>query len=110
MPAWERNSIAPIRYFAPRSIVARRRCAICLPRPLLEALFAEGDAASLIHETAFTQPALFVVQAALTDLWRSWGVVPDVVLGHSVGEFAAAYCAGVYTLEDCLSLVAIAQG
>ncbi len=77
-----------------------------LPRPLLEALFGEGDAGSLIHETAFTQPALFVVQAALTDLLRSWGVVPDVVLGHSVGEFAAAYCAGVYTLEDGLSLVA----
>ena len=77
-----------------------------LPRPLLEALFGEGDALSLIHETAFTQPALFVVQAALTDLLRSWGVVPDVVLGHSVGEFAAAYCAGVYTLEDCLRLVA----
>ena len=77
-----------------------------LPRPLLEALFGEGDAGSLIHETAFTQPALFVVQAALTDLLRSWGVAPDAVLGHSVGEFAAAYCAGVYTLEDCLSLVA----
>ena len=77
-----------------------------LPRPLLEVLFGEGDASSLIHETAFTQPALFVVQAALTDLWRSWGVVPDVVLGHSVGEFAAAYCAEVYTLEDCLKLVA----
>jgi acyl transferase domain-containing protein/surfactin synthase thioesterase subunit/acyl carrier protein len=76
-----------------------------LPRPLLEVLFGEGDVSSLIHETAFTQPALFVVQAALTDLWRSWGVVPDVVLGHSVGEFAAAYCAEVYTLEDCLRLV-----
>jgi acyl transferase domain-containing protein/surfactin synthase thioesterase subunit/acyl carrier protein len=76
-----------------------------LPRPLLEVLFGEGDAGSLIHETAFTQPGLFVVQAALTDLWRSWGVVPDVVLGHSVGEFAAAYCAEVYTLEDCLRLV-----
>ena len=76
-----------------------------LPRPLLEVLFGEGDASSLIHETAFTQPALFVVQAALTDLWRSWGLVPDVVLGHSVGEFAAAYCAEVYTLEDCLKLV-----
>ena len=77
-----------------------------LPRPLLEVLFGEGDASPLIHETAFTQPALFAVQAALTDLWRSWGVVPDVVLGHSVGEFAAAYCAEVYTLEDCLKLVA----
>jgi acyl transferase domain-containing protein/surfactin synthase thioesterase subunit/acyl carrier protein len=77
-----------------------------LPRPLLEALFGEEDALSLIHETAFAQPALFVVQAALADLLRSWGVVPDVVLGHSVGEFAAAYCAGVYTLEDCLRLIA----
>jgi acyl transferase domain-containing protein/surfactin synthase thioesterase subunit/acyl carrier protein len=76
-----------------------------LPRPLLEVLFGEGEASSLVHETAFTQPALFVVQAALTDLWRSWGIVPDVVLGHSVGEFAAAYCAGVYTLEDGLRLV-----
>jgi acyl transferase domain-containing protein/surfactin synthase thioesterase subunit/acyl carrier protein len=78
----------------------------CLPRPLLEALFGEGDASSLIHETAFTQPALFVVQAALTDSLGSWGVKPDFVLGHSVGEFAAAYCAGVYTLADCLRLVA----
>jgi acyl transferase domain-containing protein/surfactin synthase thioesterase subunit/acyl carrier protein len=76
-----------------------------LPRPLIEVLFGEGDANTLIHETAFTQPALFVLQAALTDLWRSWGVVPDAVLGHSVGEFAAAYCAEVYTLEDCLKLV-----
>jgi acyl transferase domain-containing protein/surfactin synthase thioesterase subunit len=86
------------------------RCAAALrgslPQPLLEVLFDEGSAGSLIHETAFTQPALFVVQAALTDLWRSWGLIPDVVLGHSVGEFAAAYCAGVYALEDCLNLVA----
>src|SRR5579863_802873 len=77
-----------------------------LPRPLHEALIGEGDAGSLIHETAFTQPALFAVQAALVDLLRSWGVVPGVVLGHSVGEFAAAYCAGVYTLEDGLRLTA----
>jgi acyl transferase domain-containing protein/surfactin synthase thioesterase subunit/acyl carrier protein len=77
-----------------------------LPRPLLEALVGEGNAGSLIHETAFTQPAIFAVQAALIDLLRSWGVVPDVVLGHSVGEFAAAYCAGVYALEDCLTLTA----
>jgi acyl transferase domain-containing protein/surfactin synthase thioesterase subunit/acyl carrier protein len=77
-----------------------------LQRPLIEALFSENDAGSLIHETAFTQPALFAVQAALIDMLRSWGVVPDAVIGHSVGEFAAAYCAGVYTLEDCLKLTA----
>ena len=61
---------------------------------------------SLIDETAYTQPALFAVQAGLVALWRSWGIVPDAVLGHSVGEFAAAYCAGVYTLEQALELVA----
>ena len=91
-----------------RATIDRCAMALCdsLQRPLLEVLFGDGDATnSLIHETAYTQPALFVVQAALVDLWRSWGVVPDVVLGHSVGEFAAAYCAGVYTLEQGLGLV-----
>ena len=59
----------------------------------------------LIDDTAYTQPALLAVQAGLVALWRSWGINPDVVLGHSVGEFAAAYCAGVYTLEQALHLV-----
>jgi acyl transferase domain-containing protein/surfactin synthase thioesterase subunit/acyl carrier protein len=85
------------------------RCAALLhdrlERPLLDVLFAQGDSAAAIHETAYTQPALFVVQAALTELLRSWGIVPHAVLGHSVGEFTAAYCAGVYTLEDGLSLI-----
>ena len=85
------------------------RCAALLrgrlERPLLEVVFASADRGDEIHETAYTQPALFVVQAALTELLRSWGIVPDVVLGHSVGEFAAAHCAGVYTLEDGLSLI-----
>jgi len=76
-----------------------------LDRPLLEVLFGAGDAAALIDETAYTQPALFVIQAALVELWRSWQIVPDVVLGHSVGEFAAAYCAGSVTLEEALELV-----
>src|SRR5262249_30531793 len=57
-------------------------------------------------ETAYTQPALFALQAALVALWRSWGIVPDAVLGHSVGEFAAAHCAGVYPLEEALELIA----
>jgi acyl transferase domain-containing protein/surfactin synthase thioesterase subunit/acyl carrier protein len=77
-----------------------------LERPLLEVLFAEDDGAGPIHETAYTQPALFTVQAALTQLLRSWGIVPDAVLGHSIGEFGAAFCAGVYTLDDALLLVA----
>jgi acyl transferase domain-containing protein len=77
-----------------------------LELPLLKVLFAEEAEREHIHQTAYTQPALFAVQAALTELWRSWGIVPDMVLGHSVGEFAAAYCAGVYSLERALSLIA----
>ena len=73
--------------------------------PLLDVLFDRNGQGSLIHETAYTQPALFAVQVALTALWRSWGVVPEFVLGHSVGEFAAAVCAGVYTLEQALGLI-----
>jgi acyl transferase domain-containing protein/surfactin synthase thioesterase subunit/acyl carrier protein len=85
------------------------RCAALLrdrlERPLLDVLFAQEGSTEAIHETAYTQPALFVVQTALTELLRSWGIVPDAVLGHSVGEFAGAHCAGVYTLQDGLSLV-----
>jgi acyl transferase domain-containing protein/surfactin synthase thioesterase subunit len=76
-----------------------------LGRPLLDVLFGRAADSTLIDETAYTQPALFAVQAGLVALWRSWGIVPDVVLGHSVGEFAAAYCAGVYTLEQALGLL-----
>ncbi len=77
-----------------------------LGRPLRDVLLCERIDSNLIDETAYTQPALFAVQAGLVALWRSWGIVPDVVLGHSVGEFAAAYCAGAYTLEQVLGLIA----
>jgi acyl transferase domain-containing protein/surfactin synthase thioesterase subunit len=79
-----------------------------LGQPLRDVLLSDSDDADsiLVDETAYTQPALFAVQAGLIALWRSWGIVPDVVLGHSVGEFAAAYCAGVYTLEQVLGLLA----
>ena len=72
-------------------------------------LFGVGGAGRLLDETRWTQPALFVLQVGLATLWRSWGVVPDVVLGHSVGEFAAAWCAGVLDLEDALDLI-VARG
>jgi acyl transferase domain-containing protein/surfactin synthase thioesterase subunit len=76
-----------------------------LGQPLTDVLLGDDADSILIDETAYTQPALFAVQAGLVALWRSWGVVPDVVLGHSVGEFAAAYCAGVYTLEQAVGLL-----
>ncbi|MBM3807745.1 MAG: SDR family NAD(P)-dependent oxidoreductase [Acidimicrobiia bacterium] len=73
--------------------------------PLLDVLYSE-DRAELIHQTAYTQPALFAVEYALAELWRAWGVRPDACLGHSVGEYVAACLAGVFSLEDGLRLVA----
>ena len=77
-----------------------------LPRPLLSLLFTAPGEASLLDRTECTQPALFAVEYALAELWRSWGVVPMAVMGHSVGELVAACVAGIMSLEDALVLVA----
>ncbi|MEO1069990.1 MAG: acyltransferase domain-containing protein, partial [Cyanobacteria bacterium J06638_6] len=61
---------------------------------------------SPIHSTAFAQPALFAVEYALAQLWLAWGIEPDGVMGHSLGEYVAACIAGVFSLEDGLRLVA----
>ena len=63
-------------------------------------------AAIALKQTCFTQPALFVIEYALAQLWQSWGVKPQAMIGHSIGEFVAACIAGVFTLEDALMLVA----
>ncbi len=77
-----------------------------LEQPLLTVLYPAAGAASPVHETAYTQPALFALEYALAKLWRSWGVEPAVVLGHSVGEYAAACVAGVMSVAQALRLVA----
>src|SRR5690606_37643278 len=77
-----------------------------LERPLLEVIFSGPGTNSPLNETAYTQPALFSIEYALVELWRSWGVTPNVVIGHSVGEYAAACVAGVLSLEDALRLIA----
>jgi acyl transferase domain-containing protein/acyl-CoA synthetase (AMP-forming)/AMP-acid ligase II/acetylornithine/succinyldiaminopimelate/putrescine aminotransferase/acyl carrier protein len=76
-----------------------------LERPLLAVLDPESKDAALLNETGYTQPLLFALEYALAELWRSWGIEPDVVLGHSVGEYVAACVAGVFSLEDGLKLI-----
>jgi acyl transferase domain-containing protein/aryl carrier-like protein len=77
-----------------------------LERPLLSVLFPEPGQEDLLSNTAYTQPALFALEVALAELWRSWGIVPQALLGHSVGEYAAACAAGALSLEEGLELIA----
>ena len=77
-----------------------------LEKHLLEIIYPEKEGVNLLNETAYTQPALFALEYALAKLWESWGIKPDIVMGHSVGEYVAATIAGVFSLEDGLKLIA----
>jgi myxalamid-type polyketide synthase MxaB len=83
-----------------------------LEQPLLDVLYRHGsenggsEHPSPIDETAYAQPALFALEYALATLWQSWGVKPDIVMGHSIGEYVAACVAGAFSLEDGLKLIA----
>ncbi|HEX7307616.1 type I polyketide synthase, partial [Lentzea sp.] len=65
---------------------------------------SRDESASRLTTTLYAQVANFVVQTGLTALWREWGISPSVIVGHSVGEVAAAHAAGVYSLEDALTI------
>jgi len=72
--------------------------------PLCELLF--DTEADRLDRTGYTQPALFCLEYALSELWQAQGVRPDAVVGHSVGEYVAACVAGVFSLDDALKLLA----
>ena len=79
-----------------------------LDQPLASVLFADPGTpeAALLDQTSYAQPALFAVEVALGRLLEDFGVRPDVLLGHSIGEIAAVYLAGALSLEDSSALVA----
>jgi acyl transferase domain-containing protein/acyl-CoA synthetase (AMP-forming)/AMP-acid ligase II/acyl carrier protein len=85
------------------------RCAALL-EPLLDipliALLFDPTYTDKLNQTCYTQPALFAVEVALYELWKSIGIEPDMVIGHSVGEYAAAYAAGIMELETGIKLIA----
>ncbi|RLU00286.1 type I polyketide synthase [Ketobacter sp.] len=74
-----------------------------LEQPLLSIMW--GDNTALLDETQYTQPAIFALQYALTQLWTSLGVQAACVTGHSIGEYAAAVYAGVMSLEDAVKMI-----
>ena len=73
---------------------------------VLEILYGPAQSRSLVHRTDYGNPVFFALEYALARLWISWGIAPAFVIGHSVGEFAAACIAGVFRVEDGIRLVA----
>ncbi len=76
-----------------------------LGKRLLDLLYGADTTDAELQQTGFAQPAIFAVELALYRLWESWGVVPDLVCGHSIGEYAAAHVAGILGFEDAIDLV-----
>ena len=66
-----------------------------------------SDAEELLKDTRLTQPALFITEYALSQLWMSWGIKPTFLCGHSIGEFTAAHLAGIINLKDALHIIAV---
>src|SRR5690606_29809172 len=76
-----------------------------LDRPLESVLY--GGDEELLNDQNYSQLALFALEHSLYEMWRSWGVEPAFVMGHSLGEYAAACAAGVLSVEDALKTIAL---
>ena len=88
---------------------AMDECAALLEGELPESMFSVlwGEQTALLEQTAYAQPLLFALEYALAQWWQSVGVMPSLVVGHSVGEYVAAVVAGVMSLQDAVKLVAL---
>lgn len=75
-------------------------------RSFADALYSENGGEELLQDNGYSQAALFAIECALFEMWRSWGIEPGAVMGYSLGEYAAAAAAGVFSLEDGVKLVA----
>ncbi len=78
-----------------------------LREPLNEIIFAKEEKSALINETEFTQTALFAIEYSLAKMWMSWGIKPDYLIGHSIGEYAAACISNIISLENGIKLTAL---
>lgn len=77
-----------------------------IEQPLLSILYPPPGSHSALHESTYTQLAVFALEYALAALWRSWGIFPDAVIGYGAGAYVAAHLAGAMSLEDALMLAA----
>lgn len=73
--------------------------------PILYPSLPGSDASAKLKDILYAQPAVFAIEYALAELWKSWGIRPSVVVGHSIGEYAAAHSAGVLTLQEAVQLL-----
>src|SRR5690606_8518111 len=86
---------------------AIERCAAALAPHVEWSLREQLEAGAALDRIDVVQPALFAMEVGLAALWRAWGVTPDAVIGHSLGEVAAAHVAGALSLEDAARVICV---
>ncbi|MEM7798630.1 MAG: type I polyketide synthase, partial [Chloroflexota bacterium] len=87
--------------------ILKRRCELDLKPMLFPEYGDEANAQQVLKRPLLALPAVLATEYALSQLWGSWGIRPEMMIGHSMGEYTAALLAGVFTLEDALSLVVL---